>query len=125
MIQKSPKVVFDFLSVVDNHQHLMPSQVTGWKSEGDTCEYTIVGTGSINLKVKERVLNERVSMEPNGRIPFPFEVHWQIIPENDGSMVQLYIDADLNPFLKMLASTPLKSFINLQIDHLKVVLDGN
>ncbi|MBI1221439.1 MAG: hypothetical protein GC180_02450 [Bacteroidetes bacterium] len=123
-IQKPGKEVYAFLSNLNNHQMIMPEQVTDWKSEEDTCEYTIIGTGAVHLKVKVRRENHLVSLEPNGRIPFPFEVFWHISPHHAHCEVKVEIHADLNPILRMMAMNPLKSFINQQVHNLQKRLDG-
>ena len=122
-IQKPMSEVYQFLSLVSNHEQLMPEQVSNWKAEGDTCEYTIKGTGSVSLKVKQRVPETSISFEPNGRIPFPFEVIWNLENKNQHTEVQVVMNADLNPILKMVAAGPLRNFINLQINALKRIMD--
>jgi len=114
--------VYDFLTVLSNHEQIMPDQVSDWQVDGDTCQYTIKGTGNVHLKVKERKENHLISLEPNGRIPFPFELIWKMEPHATGCKVQAVMNADLNPILKMIAASPLTNFINLQVDNLNRVL---
>lgn len=116
------KTVYAFLSVLANHEQIMPDQVSEWQVDGDTCQYIIKGTGSVHLKIKERKENHLVALEPNGRIPFPFEVLWKITPHHGGCEVQAVMNADLNPILKMIAASPLTNFINLQVENLNRVL---
>ena len=123
-INKPVTEVYQFLSLVSNHEQLMPDQVSDWMSEGDTCQYTIKGTGSVSLKVKQRIPDTSISFEPNGRIPFPFEVIWNLENQGGQTAVKVIMYAELNPILKMVASGPLKNFINLQINALKNTLDG-
>lgn len=123
-IELPGKEVYSFLTVLANHQLIMPEQVENFKSEGDTCEYTIKGTGSVHLKVKDKNENHLISLEPNGRIPFPFEVFWRIHPQHSHCEVKVEIHAELNPILKMIAVNPLKHFINQQAQNLKKHLEG-
>lgn len=114
--------VYEFLTVLANHEQIMPEQVSDWQVDGDTCQYVIKGTGSVHLKVKERKENHLISLEPNGRIPFPFEVVWRMTPHRSGCEVQAIMNAELNPILKMIAAGPLSNFINLQVENLNRVL---
>jgi len=118
----SAQTVYDFLSVLANHEQIMPEQVSDWQVDGDTCQYVIKGTGSVHLKVKERKENRLIALEPNGRIPFPFDVNRKIEAHDSGAKVQVIMNADLNPILKMIAASPLTNFINLQVENLNRVL---
>ncbi len=121
-LAKPASEVYAFLAELSNHQQIMPSQVEQFKSEGDTCQYTIKGTGTVYLKWSKKVEPTLLVLEPNGKIPFPFSVHWMLEETNSESCkVKVKMEADLNPILKMMAQKPLQNFINLQIDGLKKV----
>ena len=115
--------VFAFLSDLRNHRKLMPSEVVNWQGDQDTCSYTITGTGSVHLKVSERVRDRKVVLEPNGRIPFPFTVEWIAQQTGSGCRVQVIMEAELNAVLKMMAVRPLTNFLNMQIDALSKIFN--
>ena len=48
-------IVFSFLSDFNNFQDLMPEQIVNWKSENDSCSFTIKGMSDINMKIKEKI----------------------------------------------------------------------
>lgn len=123
-LNQSPEAVYAFLQDLSNHEKLLPEQVENWKVDGDTCEYTIRGTGSVHLRIKERLENEVVSLEPNGRIPFPFELSWYIDGSGEKTKVVAVMEAELNPVLKLIAAGPLRNFISMQVDNLKKYMDG-
>lgn len=121
-IAKPAQEVYAFLAELSNHEQIMPAQVEHFKSEGDTCQYTIKGTGTVYLKWAKQEAPNLLVLEPNGKIPFPFSVHWMLEESNaDSCKVNVKMEADLNPILKMMAQKPLQNFINLQIDGLKKV----
>ncbi len=114
------KEVYTFLSNLNNHRRIMPSQVVNWESDHDTCHYTITGTGTVYLRVKERTEYRKIVLEPNGKIPFPFEVEWLVeVLDETNCRVQAIMNAELNAMLKMMASRPLTNFLNNQVDGLK------
>lgn len=124
-LDSSAPEVYAFLAELSNHERILPEQVINWKVDGDTCEYTIKGTGSVHLKVKERTENKSITLEPNGRIPFPFEVNWSIeAGQEGGCSVRAVMNAELNPVLKLMATQPLTNFLKMQVDNLKRVFDG-
>lgn len=124
LINTTPEKVYAFLSDLNMHEQIMPDQVSDWSSTEETCQYTIKGTGSVYLKIEEKLPNTSVRLVPNGKIPFPFNVNWKIEEAGNMSRVQVVMEADLNPILKMMASKPLHNFINLQIDGLVKVFNG-
>jgi hypothetical protein len=121
---KTADSVFLFLSDLNNHRLIMPSQVSGWSSDADTCHYTIAGTGTVHLKVEERVPASLVRLVPNGKIPFPFGLSWHIVQEGNLVKISASLDAELNPVLRMMATAPLTNFINMQVQKLGQVLDA-
>ncbi len=116
--------VWEFISILANHERIMPAQVINWKVDGDTCEYTIKGTGSVHLKVTERTEPTHLKLAPNGRIPFPFEVIWELRKSGEGTQVQAIMKAELSPVLKLVAVRPLTNFLSMQLEGLIDVFHG-
>ena len=58
-------------------------------------------------------------MVPKNRVPFKFDIQWNIESINeDQSQIQAIINADLNMMMRMMAEKPLNDFINTQIHKL-------
>lgn len=127
-INKSQSEVFSFLSDFNNYKSLMPEQVVDWKSTNEECSFTIKGMASLGMKIKEKKPESEIIIEKNGKAPFDFELHCMIdkAGENQNqSYLQLFFDADLNPFLKMMAEKPLKNFLNLLVNKYKINSETN
>ena len=119
LINKTPSEVFLFLSDFNNFKLLMPEQVTDWKSTNDECSFTIKGMASLGMKIKDKKPVSEIIIEKNGKAPFDFELHCMIesaSENNEQSYLQLFFDADLNPFLKMVAEKPLKNFLDILVN---------
>lgn len=123
LVNKSAEEVHDFLANLNNHKQIMPDQVSDWESDENTCVYTIKGTGTVHLKVSSRSKGEKVILEPNGRIPFPFTLEWNTVSSGAQTQVQPVMNADLNPVIKMIASKPLQNFINMQVQNLEALMN--
>ena len=120
LINKSQSEIFLFLSDFNNYKLLMPEQVVDWKATSDNCSFTIKGMASLGMKIKEKKPNTEIIIEKYGKAPFNFELHCIIlssIEDPNQSYLQLFFDADLNPFLKMMAEKPLKNFLNLLVNN--------
>lgn len=115
----APDTVYTFLSSLSNHKEIMPAQVKDFTGDTDTCAYTIENTGSLQLKVEERIGNAKIKIVPNGKVPFVFDLTWHITPEGSGCKVKAVIQAELNMMLRMLAEKPLTNFISLQAENLR------
>lgn len=97
----------------------MPEQVEGFIVEGDTCKFTIKGMASLGLKYESRTPNTEVVMAKHEKAPFDLKLICKIEDKGDHSDLQLFFDADLNPFLKMMAEKPLANFLNLLVSKYK------
>ena len=56
-INKSAAEVFTFLSSFSNIGSLMPEQVEGFVTEGETCKFTIKGMATLGLKYESKTPN--------------------------------------------------------------------
>lgn len=121
-VDKNADSVFEFFSDMKNIGRIMPEQVEQFVSEGDTCRFTIKGMASLGLQYTEKTAPSRVVMSDHGKSPFALELTCTITPlENEHSSVQLTMDADLNPFLKMVAEKPLTNFLNILLERFQSV----
>jgi carbon monoxide dehydrogenase subunit G len=122
-INQNPKSVFEFLSDFNNFQKLMPEQVTDWISGTTSCSFNIKGMASLGMAHDVLIPNSEVKIKRNGKAPFDFFLTCKIESINEGSNsnVKLFFDADLNPFLKMMAEKPLTNFLNLLVNRYKEI----
>jgi carbon monoxide dehydrogenase subunit G len=120
LLEQSAKEVFDFLSDFNHVGTLMPEQVEGFTVDGDTCKFTIKGMATLGLKYESKTPNSEVVMVKHEKAPFDLKLICKIDPVGEQqSNLQLFFDADLNPFLKMMAEKPLGNFLNLLVKKYK------
>lgn len=116
-LKQNSAEVFAFLSDFQNLGTLMPEQVEGFTAEGDTCKFTIKGMATLGLRYESKTPDSEVVMVKHGQGPFDLKLICRITPSGTGgSILQLVFEADLNPFLKMMAEKPLGNFLNLLVD---------
>ena len=120
-IDKSSEVIFNFLSDFNNFETLMPDKVVDWKSDSDSCSFTISGLASLGMRITEKTPNTYIKIVDEGKVPFKFDFLVNIVDNGNSSEVQLIFDADLNTMLKMVAVKPLRNFLNMLLDELQVV----
>lgn len=125
-LNQSPAEVFNFLSDFNNYQKLMPEQVADWVSDADTCSFNIKGMASLGMAMESKTPHSEIKIKRNGKAPFDFFLICNIGrgPTENTSTLNLYFDADLNPFLKMMAEKPLTNFLNLLVTKFKEITEN-
>lgn len=122
-INKTALEVFDYLSVPQNYEILMPSKVRSFESTDNSATLDIEGIGKVELAITERISPSKIVMLPQNKVPFKFDIHWDIVATGDSTEVKATINADLNFMMKMMAEGMLKDFVNVQVhkltEHLK------
>ena len=119
VVQKPAKEVFGFFSDFSSFQKLMPQQVVDWVLDEEGCSFKIKGMASLGLKYESKTPYSEVVMVSKGKTPFDFRIIIQITDAGNACSVKLSLEAELNPFLKMMAEKPLTNFLNLLAEKLK------
>ena len=117
--------VYDFLTNFNNFEPLMPEQITNWKSDNNSCSFTIQGMADISLTFGEKVPKSFVKLVPLGKVPFSFSLGLKIIEDNDSTIVKIEVDADLNPMMAMTAKRPLENLVNVMASNINEALEKN
>jgi len=120
-ISAHKKSVFEFLTDFNNFESLMPDQVVNWKSDKESCSFTIKGMTSLSLKYIQKTPFELIDIVPEGKSPIKFNL--KIFLETDTlddqkTVAKAEIDADLNPMMAMLAKKPLENLVNIISERL-------
>jgi len=124
-IKSSQEKVYSFLSDFNNFGKLMPEQVINWQATQETCSFTIKGMTDLALRMDQRNEFSFISYISDGDKPFTFSLNSHIQKTNESEAdVQIILNADLNPMLKMMAQRPLQNFVNLLVQKLKEILEN-
>ena len=121
VFNKSAQEIFDFLADANNHQQLMPATIYNWSSTKDDCAFTIQNMAKLSLTIAERTAPTQIKITPVGPVPFKIDLAWTIEATGTGCTAQLTINADLNPFIKMMAIGPLTTLVNHQAEQLEKI----
>jgi hypothetical protein len=123
-IQRPVAPIFDFLSDFNNFSSLMPEQVINWQATADHCSFEIKGLATLGMRIIERVPESKVVMQSEGKLPFNFLLNANLFKINEySSNVQLVLDADMNPFISIMAEKPLANFVNVLAEKLREVME--
>src|SRR5690606_39392482 len=90
----------------------------------DEARFTIQNMAKLALKVDRRTENSEVVFVPAEKAPFDVTLRWNVKPVDTGAtLAELFIEADLNMMMKMLALKPLQKLVDSQLNALKTALE--
>ncbi len=120
-IKKAPyssETIFNFLSDFDHFGEVIPKdKISNWHSEGDSCRFTIDPVGEVGLRIIEKEEFGTIKYTAEGKTPFNFFLWIQLKEvDADDTRIKLTIKADMNPMIKMMASKPVKKFLDVLSD---------
>lgn len=120
-IERPAEAIYYFLADFNNFKNLIPEdRVSGYESTKNTCSFTVENMPSFHLKMGNNIPVEQVEMIPQGTngVTFSLMISIQQVSQS-GSQVSIVLDAELNAFLKMMASKPLQTFVDTLAMKLK------
>ncbi|MBI9063744.1 MAG: SRPBCC family protein [Marinilabiliaceae bacterium] len=114
----SQERIYSFLSDFDHFAEVIPKdKISNWQSDGDSCRFTVDPLGEVGLRIVEKESSKTIKFTAEGKVPFNFFLWIQLkeVSEND-TRIKLTIKADMNPMVKMMASKPVKKFLETLAD---------
>lgn len=115
--------VYNFLADFNNHQQLMPDNISNWSSTTDEARFSVQNMAKLALKISNRIENQTIIIVPAEQVPFNVDMRWIVADlGNNTTEAILTISAELNMMMKMMASGPLKKLVEHQTQALEKVL---
>jgi len=117
-IESPQERIYSFLSDFDHFGEVIPKdKISNWQSNGESCRFTVDPLGEVGLRIVEKEPSATIKFTAEGKVPFNFFLWIQLkeVAENDTRM-KLTIKADMNPMVKMMASKPVKKFLETLAD---------
>jgi hypothetical protein len=113
--------VFGFITDIRNFEQFVPEEnIKNWQASADNCSFQVppLGTASVSLTEKKPYSFVAFSGDALKKNDFKLFVN---ISENKlkRAEVRLNLTAQLNPFLKMMASGPIEKFLEKLISEME------
>lgn len=112
-----PEEVFEFVTDIRNFRQFIPAgTISDLEIERESCSFRVSALGSVSLALAEKVPFSKVvwsgmAMNSNG-----FSLLLDISKGGDGlAEVQVLLDTEMNPVLKMMAAKPVAQFLETLI----------
>lgn len=115
--------VFTYLNDLNHFEDLLPpDRIEDWRSDEDSCRFKIKNVSEIGFKKKTSDAPTYLQLESDEKSPFPFTINIHL-KDVDGNACEVYqvIDADINPFLKMMVEKPLTKLFDYIADRLAAI----
>ena len=117
----TPEVLFDFVSNLENLEGLLPEdQVQSFALKGEVCEFKVTGGFDVAIKKTSEQRPRRIEFSSQQGTPIRFLLEVQIEPLESGANVQVICDADLNPFMRMMAEKPLQKIFEGMVQKISI-----
>lgn len=118
-VQKSSKELFDYLSKVENFEHIMPENIEKFEAGENSFLFALKGMPEIKLKMQESLEQNKIVLgSTSDKFPFTLTANIEDISENS-SDVQLLFDGKFNPMIAMMVKNPLQKFIDTLINNIE------
>ncbi|TVQ17281.1 MAG: hypothetical protein EA361_02725 [Bacteroidetes bacterium] len=112
--------VFAFMGDFNNFGKLMPEQIKNWKSDADSCSFTIEGMADLSMRIATRNPGKNLHIVADGKNPIDYTLDVFFFPvDESSSQAEIVFNADLNPFIKAVASKPLQNFVDMLAQKLQ------
>ena len=119
-IPASAEKVFKYASDLDNFQNLLPAdKISDWEGSENYCSFKVKGTATIDLIVEDKKPPHYLLLKSGEKSPFPFSVHIHLETKGEDKCEAFQVvEANLNPFMKMMAEKPLQALFDFIADRL-------
>lgn len=126
VVNKPAEEVFEYLSEASNYKALMPPNVRSFNAHDNGAKLNIEGLGDVDLAFTEKTAPSYIKLVPQNKVPFEFDLEWNITSLNDNStQIEAVINAKLNFMMRMMAEKLLKNFLDVQVSKLKALMNGD
>ncbi len=118
--------IFNFVSDFNNFSNMMPPQVEGWQTDGNTCSFKVSGFMQITLEMVERTPYSRVVVAPaaGSGSPMPFKMVIDISEKLPETITRIAFDIDANPMMLMMIKGKAKDALDMMADRLKYYIEN-
>ena len=123
-LESNQEKVFNHLLIMSNYEALFPEdKISDFESTETTFSVKIVGQGKIKMEKVEEIPHEKITLKAIDDKPFKMELNI-MLKSTDSEKTEGHIlaQADLNPFIKMVAQKPLDKLFNSMAQKLTTVI---
>jgi carbon monoxide dehydrogenase subunit G len=120
-VSSKPEEIYGFVTDIRNFRQFVPEKMTeGLKVEKESCSFNLSPLGQVNVKLNEKDPFRKVVFTGSALKPDDFSLRLDIDEHHDGyTEIRITVDAELNPFFKMMVEKPVMQFLDTVIDEME------
>jgi carbon monoxide dehydrogenase subunit G len=117
--------VYYFVTDLRNFKRFIPpGTISDLKMEQDSCSFQVSALGTVNIHIGEKVMYNKIVFSGNALHVNDFSLIMDLRDaENRHSEVKVTLNAEMNPVLKMVASEPVRQFLETLIQEMEKFRD--
>jgi carbon monoxide dehydrogenase subunit G len=117
--------VYYFVTDLRNFKRFIPpGTISDLKMEEDSCSFQVSALGIVNIHIGEKVMYNKIVFSGNALHVNDFSLIMDLRDaENRHSEVKVTLNAEMNPVLKMVASEPVRQFLETLIQEMEKFRD--
>jgi carbon monoxide dehydrogenase subunit G len=119
--------VFTFVTDVRNFEQFIPEgSINNWSAERESCSFSVSMLGKVSVMLSEKEKFRKVVFNGDALKKNDFSLTLNISGKlNEPAEVNVTLNADLNPLMKMMAVKPINQFLELLIKEMESFRDWN
>ncbi len=111
--------LFDLMGNFESFKHLLPQdKIENFECTDTQCSFGIKGMMPLTIKIKDSLPKTKITYETLGLAKFVFTLHINLLEANT---VNVNIEGDMNPFIKVMAEKPLQDLVNTMASKLSAL----
>ncbi len=120
-------VAFRFITDLRNFgRFVREGTITNWQADKDSCSFNVSVIGSVSVRLIEKTEGRRVVYQGDALSKNDFTINVDLSGDSvTPADVKLFLNANLNPMMKMMADKPIRQFMELLMQEIENFRDWN
>lgn len=118
----SSEVIYNFVTNIRNFEQFVPAgTIDNWQADKESCSFSVSMLGVVSLRISEKEMFKKVVFEGDALKKNDFNLTLNIKNVlSDSAEVEVLLNADLNPMMKIIAAKPITQFLETLISEMEV-----
>ena len=123
----SSEEIYNFVTDIRNFEQFIPEgTINNWKAEKESCSFSVSMLGNVSFRLSEKEMYKKVVFKGDALKKNDFNLTLNIYNDHSNSAkVDVLLNADLNPMLRMIAEKPIKQFLESLINEMEIFRSWN
>jgi hypothetical protein len=114
-------VAFSFITDLRNFgRFVREGTISNWQADRDSCSFNVSAIGKVSVRLIEKTSGQKVVYQGDALSKNDFTINVDLSGSSLGPAdVKIYLNASLNPVMKMMADKPIRQFMELLMQEIE------